>query len=248
MKKIFFWLPNFITAMNLASGCTAVFLGIEGQLAWAAVLIGLASVFDFMDGFAARLLHSYSTIGKQLDSLSDLVSFGLAPAALLMSLLQLSMFGTIRSIATINATPIQWIFLFSVLIVPVAGAFRLAKFNIDTRQTENFLGLPIPSNALFFASLALIVSIGQSAETNTLILNQFNLIAAMIIFAALMISEVPMFSMKFKNLNWETNKFRFIFLAISLLLFLWLHLFAIPLIILWYILLSVISRLIQPSV
>jgi len=243
-REFFYWVPNFITSLNLASGSIAVFLGVQGYLGWAAVFIAIAAVFDFLDGMAARLLHAYSEIGKQLDSLADLISFGLAPAAMLTAMLQLAMFGDVRPLLNIEASNMQWIFLLSALMVPVAGAFRLAKFNLDTRQSENFLGLPIPANALFYASLAIIVDWGTNPVLNQIILNRFNLLTAVAIISALMISEVPMFSLKFKSLKWQGNQIRFLFLALCLALFISLNIYGLPLIIICYIAVSLIQRLI----
>ncbi|MCW0483327.1 CDP-alcohol phosphatidyltransferase family protein [Gaoshiqia sediminis] len=243
LSSYFFWVPNFITALNLAAGSMAVFLGIEGQLVWAACCIVAAAVFDFLDGMAARLLHAYSEIGKQLDSLADLVSFGLAPAAILMSLLQLAMFENIRPLALIEASPLQWVFLLSALLVPIAGAFRLAKFNLDTRQSDNFLGLPIPANALFYASLALVVELGNHPAISKIILSRFNLLTIMVLLSALMISELPMFSMKVKHLKWQGNQVRFLFAGLCIVLLILLKLYAFPLIIISYILIAVVSKL-----
>lgn len=243
IRNIFFWVPNFITSMNLAAGSLAVFFGIEGQLGWAAIFIIAATIFDFLDGLAARLLQAYSDIGKQLDSLADLVSFGLAPAAMLFTMLELALFQKNQAIFEIEATPMQWIFLFSVLLVPVSGAFRLAKFNLDTRQNDHFLGLPIPANALFYASLGLILELGGKPEINHIILNRFNLLTAISLFSALMISELPMFSLKFKNLKWQDNQIRFLFIAFCIILGITLKIYALPLIIVSYILVSLGKRM-----
>ncbi len=242
-RNFFYWVPNFITSLNLASGSMAVFLGIQGYVGLAALLIAAAAVFDFLDGMAARLLKAYSEIGKQLDSLADLVSFGLAPAAILMSLLQVAMFGEIKPIMEIDASGLQWFFLLSALMVPVAGAFRLAKFNIDTRQSENFLGLPIPANALFYASLAAIYEWGQMPAVEHIILNRFNLLTAITVISALMVSEVPMFSLKLKSLKWKGNEIRFLFIAFCIVLVASLQLYGLPLIILGYIVISLVQKL-----
>ena len=242
-RNPFFWIPNLITAMNLVSGCIAVFMGIEGELGKAAILILAAAVFDFMDGMFARLLKSYSEIGKQMDSLADLVSFGVAPAAILVSILEQSIFPGTISFADIEATPLQWILLLSVLLIPVAGAFRLAKFNTDTRQSESFLGLPIPANAMFYASLALIVDFGNIPVINSIILNPFFIAAAIVLFPALMISEFPMFSLKVKHFRWQGNQIRFSFLALCTILVITLQLYALPLIIISYILISLSASL-----
>ncbi|MHA7112030.1 CDP-alcohol phosphatidyltransferase family protein [Sunxiuqinia elliptica] len=243
ISELFFWVPNTITALNLASGSMAVFLGIEGELGLAAIFILAAAVFDFFDGMAARLLGAYSEIGKQLDSLADLVSFGLAPAAILFTMLQLAMFGQNQAITSIDASILEWIFLLSALLVPVAGAFRLAKFNLDTRQSENFLGLPIPANAIFYASLALILQWGNAPVVTNLILNRFNLLTAIALLSALMISELPMFSLKFKHLKWQGNQIRFLFIGLCLILVISLKLYAVPLIIISYILISAVLKL-----
>ncbi len=238
LQRLFFWLPNLITAMNLVSGVLAVVLGIEGELGLAAVLILAAAVFDFMDGMFARLVHSYSEIGKQLDSLADLVSFGVAPAAIMMSMTELAVFGGYFPFREIEASPVQWILWSAVILIPVAGAFRLAKFNIDTRQSESFLGLPIPANAMFYASLALILDFGKSTALNHLILNPYFIAAAIIVFPCLMISEIPMFSLKVKHLKWKGNQVRFSFLALCVALIITLQLYSLPLIMISYILIS----------
>jgi len=249
MKKsgnIFFWVPNFITTLNLVSGTLAVFFGADGQLGWASVFIFIAAVFDFIDGFAARLLNAYSDIGKELDSLADLISFGLAPATLVFTMLELALFGVNRPIFEIEGTPSQWIVLFTTLLIPVAGAFRLAKFNTDTCQSESFLGLPIPANAIFFASLGLILEIGTRQNIIPFILNKYTLLVAIFACSFLMVSELPMFSMKFKNLKLKDNNTRFIFIVGIVLLLLILKLYALPLIIVWYILLSLVKSISVP--
>ena len=244
VRDFFYWVPNFITAMNLVSGSVAVFLGIQGYIGWAALLIAAASVFDFMDGMAARLLHSYSDVGKEMDSLADLVSFGVAPGAILVTMLQLAMFNEVRPLLEIDANWMQWIFLLSALLVPVAGAFRLAKFNLDTRQTENFLGLPIPANALFYASLAVVIAWGNKPALEHIILNRFNLLTCIAIISALMISEVPMFSLKFKSLKWKGNEIRLAFLVLCVVIFAVLNIYGLPLIMLSYIAISLVQKLV----
>lgn len=242
-RNPFFWVPNTITAMNLVSGCGAVFMGIEGELGMAAILILSASVFDFMDGLFARLLKSYSEIGKQMDSLADLVSFGVAPAAILFSIVKQSLLLDYISFTDLETSPLQWIFLLSVLLVPVAGAFRLAKFNIDTRQSESFLGLPIPANAMFYASLALILEFGKSVAVNHVILNPFFIAVVIVLFPGLMVSEIPMFSLKIKNFKWKGNQVRFSFLVLCIVLVLSLQLYSLPLIIIGYILISAFTSI-----
>jgi CDP-diacylglycerol--serine O-phosphatidyltransferase len=243
LSSLFFWVPNAITSLNLVCGSLAVFFAVDGQLGWAAVFILMAAVFDFMDGFAARLLHAYSAIGKELDSLADLVSFGLAPAAMIFTMIELTFFGKNQPIHEIQASWSQWILLYSSLVVPVAGAFRLAKFNTDDRQSESFLGMPIPANAIFFASLGLILDLGTNETVKSIILNKNVLMSCIFICSFLMVSELPMFSMKFKNLKLKENGIRFLFLGVTLLMLVTLQIYALPLIITWYVLLSVISYL-----
>ncbi len=240
-RNFFFWVPNAITSLNLISGCLSVFFAVDGQLGWASVFIFIAAVFDFCDGFAARLLKAYSAIGKELDSLADLVSFGLAPAAIVFTMLEFTLFGKNQPIQDIEANWSQWITLFTSLIIPVAGALRLAKFNTDDRQTEQFLGMPIPSNAIFFASLGLILELGTKEAIVPIILNKYTLIISSFACSFLMVSELPMFNLKFKNLRLKENALRFFFLSVTLLLIVFLQLYALPLIIIWYVLLSGIS-------
>jgi len=243
ISNIFFWVPNTITTMNLVSGSLSVFFAIDGQLGWASIFIFSAAIFDFCDGFSARLLKAYSSIGKELDSLADLVSFGLAPAAIVFTMLQLTIFGKYQPIQEIEANWSQWIALFTSLVITVAGAFRLAKFNTDDRQSEQFLGMPIPANALFFASLGLILELGTKQNIVHIILNKYVLLSCVFICSFLMVSELPMFNLKFKNLNLKENALRYFFLGTTLLLLIFLQLYALPLIIIWYVLLSVITYL-----
>lgn len=217
-------------------------MGIEGEIGLASIFILAASVFDFMDGLAARLLKSYSEIGKQLDSLADLVSFGVAPAAILWSMLEQAFFGGNVSFAETQASTLQWTLLISVVLIPVAGAFRLAKFNIDTRQSEGFLGLPIPANAMFYASLAIVLDFGNAEAINQLILSPYFIAVAILVFPGLMVSEIPMFSLKVKHLHWQGNQVRFLFLALCLTLMIIFQLYALPLIIISYVLMSVLKK------
>ena len=241
VSNIFFWVPNAITALNLVSGSLAVFFAIDGQLGWASVFILIAAVFDFLDGFAARLLKAYSSIGKELDSLADMVSFGLAPAAIVFTMLEYTMFGVNQPIQDIEANWSKWIVLFTSFVIPVAGAFRLAKFNTDNRQSEQFLGMPIPANAIFFASLGIILELGTNLTIQAIILNKYVLLASVFICSFLMVSELPMFSMKFKNLHLKENALRFLFLGTTVLMLIFLQIYALPLIIIWYVLLSAIT-------
>ncbi len=193
-------LPNTITCLNLISGAIAIIYAFQDDFDKALLCILAAAVFDFLDGFAARLFHAYSNIGKELDSLADVVSFGLAPSLIYYN--YLDGFGEIS--IYISLTP---------LIIAAFAAVRLAKFNLDTRQTENFLGLPVPAAGLFIAS-AVALANHYPIEVNTIMVMSFihTIVVAFISF--LMISEVPMFSFKFKSMGWKANSTRYIFLLI----------------------------------
>ena len=223
-------IPNLITLGNLACGVLAVYEALfEGCYQTAAILICCGIFLDFFDGLSARLLGVASPIGKELDSLADVVTSGVAPAAILYSLTYYPMIGCGK----------PWLAI-AFLLIPLFAAYRLAKFNIDTRQSHSFLGLPVPSQALVWVGLALsqwpIVS-GQWSVVA--------IVALSLVLNVLMVSELPLFSLKFnfKDLSWRTNKVQYIFLivcaAIIVLLRDWI---AISAIILWYILFSLFTQ------
>lgn len=232
-------IPNGITALNLLSGIFAITATFEGALLWAGFFIALGAFFDFFDGLAARLLNVKSNMGKEMDSLADLVSFGVAPGFIVYQLLLQS------------ANIPQWILFdhniapYLAFLIPVFGAFRLAKFNIDTRQTTSFIGLPIPANALFFAALPFILTATYAIEIPFIqngISNFWVLVILVIFIGILMVSELPLFALKFSNLSWRDNAFRFVFLGLSALLLILMQFAAFPFIILLYILLSIIQN------
>ena len=231
-------IPNFITLLNLFSGCLSIVAAFENNLVWAAYFIGIAAILDFLDGTFARILKAKSETGKQLDSLADIVSFGVAPAIILFQLISHSPDLPVLEIFNINLLP------FIAFFIPVFSALRLAKFNIDTRQTESFIGLPTPANAIFIASLPLIL-IQQFPDYQWVfdtIKSSWFLMALTIILSSLLISNIPLFSLKFKNLKWKDNKNRYIFLGISIAFILIFYFAAIPLIIIVYILISVVAN------
>jgi len=211
----------------------------ESELIYASYLIGTAAVLDFFDGMAARALKAYSEIGKQLDSLADMVSFGAAPGFILYSMLRTS---AIQHVFHNNH--FNFYLLLIVFLIPVFSALRLAKFNIDTRQTESFIGLPTPANALFFSSLPLILNYQPMVFgfRVTGFFNPYVLIALAIIMSFLLVSELHLFALKFKNLKWVDNKPRFIFLILSLLMLIIFKFVAIPLIVFLYIIISILSN------
>lgn len=228
MKK---HIPNFLTCCNLLCGCLSVYYSMQMNEAVAAVLIFAALVFDFCDGLVARALQAYSDLGKQLDSLADVVSFGVAPAFILVNLF---------TNHTGNMEPsMQWLKYISFLI-PVFAALRLAKFNIDTRQAEMFFGLPTPSTGIFIASLPLVFL--TDGILKTFIGNPWILAALTVFLSGMMVAEVPLFSFKAKGNTAGTKRIQLIFLFVSLILVLFYELSAVPVIILLYILLSILGK------
>jgi CDP-diacylglycerol--serine O-phosphatidyltransferase len=226
MKK---HIPNAITCLNLLSGCIGLVYAFDNQLITAGYFILISALFDFFDGMLARLLKAYSEIGKELDSLADMVSFGVLPSVMVYQLFRI-------------AAPEQAYLPFFAFLIAIFSALRLAKFNIDTRQTENFIGLPTPANALFILSLPHIVSSETLAEY---ILNPVILAIITLVMSLLLVAELPLFSLKFKNLKFSANLFRFILLGLSVILLIILKFAAIPLVILSYLILSFIQNSLQ---
>ncbi len=215
-------IPNFITCLNLFSGCVAVYFAFKGNYQTAFIAILIAGIFDFADGFAARMLKAYSPMGKELDSLADVISFGMAPGAIVFSLLS-------------GATMYEWL-PFLGFLIPVFSGLRLAKFNIDERQTSSFIGLPVPANAIFWAGIVYSFPV-------FLLGNLWMLLILIVLFCYFLISEIPMFSLKFKNIAWKNNQMQYIFLIGCIVLLIALQLNAFAPIISWYILLSAINAL-----
>lgn len=229
-------IPNSITCCNLLSGCISIFLMCNGYAVAAGAMIFIAAVFDFFDGFAARLLKAYSPLGAQLDSLSDVVSFGVAPSFIICNYLSHSvsfeLFG-------INVIPFVAFFL------AVFSALRLAKFNIDDRQTTSFIGLPTPAMGLFVASLPFTLQHQSLAFMKDIIVNPYFLIAVVIVFSFLMVSEIPFFSLKVKNLKFKENKHIYILAIFVISAFVFLGFAAIPFVMLFYILEAIIMSRVQ---
>ncbi len=231
-------IPNSITCCNLLSGCISIVLSCSGRLEYAGIMIFIAAVFDFFDGFAARLLKAYSPLGAQLDSLSDVVSFGVAPSFIMykyLTKLPLVDSSYMLRIAGINVLP------FLALFLAVFAALRLAKFNIDERQTTSFIGLPTPAMGIFVASLPFTLRNESLAFMGGLLNSPLFLLAIVAIFSYLMISEIPFFSLKIKNLKFKENKHIYVLAAFAVVAFVFLGLAAIPFVMLFYILLSLIK-------
>ncbi len=230
-------IPNTLTSINLACGSLAVFFALNGQITWSVWLIFIGAVFDFSDGFAARGLKAYSDMGKELDSLADLVSFGMAPAAIYSTLVKCLITGDINTPFPSLQTS-QQIFVIVPLILVVFSVLRLSKFNVDTRQAENFLGLTTTATGIFTASFAYMV-MKYPEMFNWL--TPYVLTGMVIFFSIMLVSEVPMFSLKIKNLNVKENIERFILLALTVVYTFWLGVGGIAATILTYIIYSLIK-------
>jgi CDP-diacylglycerol--serine O-phosphatidyltransferase len=233
MRIRLFTLPNAITCLNLLAGCLAIERTFQADFTGAFLLVALAAVFDFLDGFCARLLKSYSEVGKQLDSLADMVSFGAAPAFALFNLLRGRFDGPE---------------IYSVFIVAAFSALRLAKFNLDTRQSDGFIGLPTPANTLLIVSLIFLTGGGPAGEKGPLLFlldTPWWLIGLSIGLSLLLVSEVPMFSLKFKSFGWKGNEIRYLFLLFAAALLLVFKLGAVPMIVGGYILFSLLRAAIH---
>lgn len=204
MKK---HIPNLITCLNVTSGAFAIFMALYGFLEWAAVLILLGMVFDFFDGMTARLLHVKSEMGKELDSLADVVSFGMAPAVL-AHLLMLKVLPGHHINYFAEWSLYEKVLLFCPLVIPAFSAYRLAKFNLDVRQSVSFIGLPTPANALFWVCLVF-ASIYTPELFAALFGSAWVMGICALVLSVLLVSELPMFSLKIAGFSWKENKVRY---------------------------------------
>ena len=235
-------IPNAITCGNLLCGCLAIISAFKGNLVESAYLVGIAAVLDFFDGFAARLLNVHSEIGKQLDSLADMVTFGVVPGVIIYTMLLHT--SNVPQEGNPFIEQNQWV-PFIAFLITIFSALRLAKFNIDTRQTQSFIGLPTPASSILICSLPLIQAFQPTIgnfNLNTIIENPWVLLTLTILLSYLMIAELPLFALKFKSFGWPDNKIRYSFLIISILLMLFFQFIAIPFIIFLYIIFSIINN------
>lgn len=233
MKKHF---PNILTSLNLFSGCVATVMVFRGHFEWAAYLVFIAAIFDLLDGMIARRMNVLSAFGKELDSLADLVTFGLVPGAVLFRLLQFSSLE-----AWVPQEEIRRLVQFLPFAVTVFSALRLAKFNLDTRQTDSFIGLPTPANTLWIISLPLIVN-SHTSGLDAMILHPVVLLSMTVISCFLLVSEIPLFSLKFKSFGWKENFYAYVLLLFSAIAVPVFSFAALPLIIVFYVLLSIIKN------
>jgi CDP-diacylglycerol--serine O-phosphatidyltransferase len=228
MKK---HIPNTITCLNLISGCIATYWAFMGDYRMALLFIIIGAVFDFFDGMVARLLHVSSPIGKELDSLADDITFGFAPSAIIFSYLNESCAVANSTLCTLHST-----LPFVAFIMAAFSALRLAKFNLDERQALGFIGLPTPANALFWGAL-----IG-GLHGNQIYFEgiEWCVIIGMLISSYLLVSEIPMFALKFKTWGWKGNEIKYIFL-LTCIPMLCLGIFGLAAIIAWYVILSAVN-------
>jgi len=281
-----FSIPNILTAANLLCGIMAIMFSLFGRIDMAPIFISAALVFDFLDGFLARKMGISGELGKQLDSLADMVTFGVAPGVICFILLiinggqeiVIASHGEIASpyfydsfgmsihtlisfyFADLTGNPIEYapfhysgwyLFVpFVALLIPFFSLFRLAKFNLDTRQSERFIGLPTPANTLFFMAIPLMLwdawgETGWKETLANLAIKESVLIPFIILFSLLLISEIPLIALKFKDFKWRNNQFRFILIILSLILFVTLSFRAIPIILFLYLILSFTDNFVE---
>ena len=247
-------IPNIFTLLNLFFGCIAIVFALQTnsiiiymsdqfntsfdipeKISWAAICIMIAALIDFLDGFVARLLKATSDMGKQLDSLSDVVSFGVAPAVILYQLLRFSF------AREVNGLAVSIIWLVPAFILACAAAYRLAKFNLDTTQQFSFKGLPVPAVGLLIASFPLILHFNFINSVNAIIINKWFLYAVIVVLSYLMVSNHRMMSLKFADFTFKNNLPKIILLVIAIIAALFLQWIAVPVVFIVYILLSLTS-------
>ena len=241
--KIFKYVPNTLTCLNLACGFLAIILAFQTYMqVYAAYLIFLAAIFDFLDGLSARMLNEFSELGKQLDSLADVVSFGIAPGILVYQLITMSI-----GIVMVENKFLEIVFLCLSVFIPIFSALRLAKFNIDERQVKTFIGLPTPASALLIASYIIVLFFTKSMGLQEFLLRKSTLTIIILLDSYLLVSNLPMFSLKIDSFSLKGHVIQYLFLGISLIMLLVLKVFAFPLIIALYILLSLVAFLFKPK-
>lgn len=255
-----FNIPNILTAGNFFCGLLSIVLSLTGNIYLAAFPLIASLIFDYLDGMVARLLHQQGELGKQMDSLADVVSFGVAPGMWMLVAMPSIIRGDFMMFENevVNYQFYEWVYgliegkhmnlwPLIALLIPVFSMFRLAKFNIDTRQTTSFIGLPTPANTVFFTIYPILLfqapnNEGLSLKIAEVFCNPYVVITLILIFSYLLIAELPLFSLKFKNFSWKENQIRFIFLFLTLVLIILLRIYSMPMIIVLYLLISVIDN------
>jgi CDP-diacylglycerol---serine O-phosphatidyltransferase len=269
-------IPHLFTCGNLLCGCIAIVQAFEGNLVWSAYLVGIAAVLDFFDGFVARMLGVQGEFGKQLDSLADCVTFGVVPGVVMAHLIWYAVFLNSVVIVGTDTVNVPSQFPHSVpgylgFLISIFSALRLAKFNLDTRQSDSFIGVPTPANSILICSIPLVfeqagvdpynmklfagwhttlypdTSSYIASVISVFFSNVYVLVGLTILMSFLLVAELPLFALKFKHFKWKGNEIRFIFLLVSLLMLIFLKFVALPLIIVLYVLLSVVNSMFSPK-
>ncbi|WP_439553966.1 CDP-alcohol phosphatidyltransferase family protein [Flavobacterium macrobrachii] len=233
-------IPNFFTMLNLFCGCVALVFVSNAEFELAFFFVSLGIFFDFFDGFFARKFNVAGPLGVQLDSLADMVTSGVVPGYVMYQLIMDN-----KNLYTSNLPLQDQLFPYLGFIITLGACYRLAKFNIDTRQSDSFIGLPTPANALFFTSLPLVQDYFHTEIDLGFSYSKWFLIAITLLSAYVMNAEIPLFSLKIKNFSFAKYKLQIFFLAISVLMLIFLQIVAVPLIILIYVLLSVINNIVN---
>ena len=249
-------IPNILTLSNLACGAIGVVLDFEYSLAAAAIMIFAGAFFDFLDGFSARLLKVSNELGKKLDSMADMVTFGVLPAIIAFKLIELSMLHEPSPFG--GSSALNTFLPYGALLIAVLSGLRLAKFNIDKRQSDSFIGMPTPINAMFWAAIPLMMLEYNSPLISHLYIpdyilifwNKWFLLSCVLVLSILLVTELPMIALKFKNLSWKDNKVRFIFLGFAILTIIGALLInnvfiSLPIILLLYLVISIVNNLIS---
>ncbi|WP_438962384.1 CDP-alcohol phosphatidyltransferase family protein [Nonlabens sp.] len=246
-------IPNIITLLNLLCGCIAAVYAFKDQLILAGIFVAMGIVFDFFDGFAARFLKVTGELGKQLDSLADMVTSGLVPGIVMCQMLadatghSTTLFTVEDGLAWSTATSLFAEVTFLGFLITAASGYRLAKFNIDTRQTDSFIGVPTPANAILIISLGIMTQITSVDLIYSILTNPYVLIAITLLSCYLLNAELPLFALKFKNFGWKGNEIRWIFIVICIALILTLNIYAVPCIIALYVVMSVVNNTVSKS-
>ncbi|WP_339634922.1 CDP-alcohol phosphatidyltransferase family protein [Bizionia echini] len=241
-------IPNFITLLNLLSGCIAVVLAVNNQFVMAAIFVFLGIFFDFFDGFFARKLNVQGPLGVQLDSLADMVTSGLVPGIVMFKLLHITsgalaledaetLWSSFGFFDALPYAPLAYLGFF----ITLSSAYRLAKFNIDDDQQSYFKGLPTPANALLILSLPLIIELQNHDGMNVLILNPWFLVGMTLVSTFMLNAPIKLFALKFKTYDFQSNISRYVFLIATVVLLIVLQFAAIPLVILLYVLMSLFT-------
>jgi len=230
------YIPNLLTLGNLFCGTVATIFAVQGDFSSAGLFVVIGIVFDFFDGFAARLLNVSGELGKQLDSLADMVTSGVVPGIIVYQLF-IENNSNVVAPNTVNYLPFLGLFL------TLGAGYRLAKFNIDTRQTDSFIGMPTPAMSLFVISLPLIQEYSTIEFVQNLIANNYFLIVITLLLTYLMNAEISLFSLKFKTYSVKNNLMKYLFLVLSTGMLVFLQYLSIPLIILLYVFLSLIRNI-----